>query len=130
MKKRLEKHQNIESFIANGVELKGELNSKGSIRLDGLVEGKINIQGDLIVGEKGFIKGEVRAESMVLAGKVEGNINTKGRLEITASGSLLGDVVCSVLIIQEGATLDGHSKMSKIGEKIEASKLTEFKKNR
>lgn len=130
MKKRLDKHQNIESVIASGVELKGEINSKGSIRLDGSIDGKANIQGDLILGEKGFIKGEVRAENMVLAGKVEGNINTKGRLEITSSGSLLGDVICSVLIIQEGGILDGSSKMSKIGEKIETSKLTEFKKHK
>ncbi len=128
LKKRNDKHQNIESFVANGVEFKGELNSKGSIRLDGLIEGKLNIQGDLILGERGLIKGEVKVENMILAGKVEGNINTKGRLEITPTGALLGDVICSVLTIEEGGILDGNSKMIKSGEKNDTGKLTEFKK--
>ncbi|NLB89344.1 MAG: polymer-forming cytoskeletal protein, partial [Syntrophomonadaceae bacterium] len=91
MKKRRENnYQNIESFIAQGVEVVGELNSKGSIRIDGYLEGKINVQGDIILGEKGHVKGEVKAENMIVAGKIEGNVNTKGRLEITSTGLLLG----------------------------------------
>lgn len=117
MKRRENKYQNIESFIANGVELIGELNSKGSIRIDGYLEGKINVLGDIILGEKGHIKGEVKAENIIVAGKIEGNVNSKGKLEITSTGVLLGDIVCSVLTIEEGGVLDGTSKMKKAEEK-------------
>lgn len=123
MKKRRDNnYQNIESIISTGVEIKGEINSKGSIRIDGNVEGKINVQGDVILGEKGHIKGEIKAENMILAGKVEGNINTKGRLEISSTGVLLGDIMCSVLTIEEGGILDGNTKMAKTSEKSDTGK--------
>lgn len=124
MKKRRDNnYQNIESIISTGVEVKGEINSKGSIRIDGNVDGKINVQGDIILGEKGHVKGEIKAENMILAGKVEGNVNTKGRLEISSTGVLLGDINCSVLTIEEGGILDGTSKMAKSGEKSDNSKV-------
>lgn len=111
-------YANIESLISQGVEVRGEINSPGSIRIDGLVEGKLFVKGDLVVGEKGYIKGEVHAENLVLAGKIEGNIDAKGRLEIKSTGTMTGDASCSVISIEEGAYLDGTSRMSKSKDKI------------
>lgn len=129
-KRRNDNYQNIESIISNGVEVKGELNSKGSIRIDGYMDGKINVQGDVILGEKGHIKGEIKSENMILAGRVEGNVNTKGKLEITATGLLLGDVSCSILTIEEGGILDGNSKMAKSSEKNDSGKVADIKRNK
>lgn len=129
-KRRHSNYQDIESVISSGVEIKGEIISKGSIRVDGNIEGKMDILGDIILGEKGYIKGEIKTENMIVAGKVEGNVNAKNRLEIMGSGILLGDISCSVLIIEEGGVLEGNSKMNKGKEKSEISKLTDIKKNK
>ena len=56
MRKRAREYANIESVISEGVEIKGDITSQSSVRLDGKVDGKIQIKGDLIVGE-GYIKG-------------------------------------------------------------------------
>ncbi|MDD2619484.1 MAG: polymer-forming cytoskeletal protein [Syntrophomonadaceae bacterium] len=122
MFKKAHNYSNIESLISQGVEIKGEIKSPGSIRIDGLVEGKLSIKGDLIVGEKGFIKGDVKTDNLILAGKIEGNIEAKGRFEIKTTGTMTGDASCSILSIEEGAHLEGTSRMNKGKEKSEEKK--------
>jgi len=121
-KKRDKSFQDIESVIAAGVEIKGDINSQGSMRVDGNIEGKVYIKGDLILGEKGRIKGEVRAGNLLLAGRIEGNANTSGRLEITPSGYMNGDISCNTIIIEEGGALDGSSRMPRHKDKNDAEK--------
>ncbi len=116
-------YANIESLISQGVEIKGEIKSPGSIRIDGMVEGKIFVKGDLIVGDKGFIKGEVKADNLVLAGKIEGNIEAKGRFEIKATGMMSGEASCGSISIEEGAYLEGTSRMNKSKDKLEDKKM-------
>lgn len=122
MFKKDNSYPNIESLIAQGVEIKGEINAPGSIRIDGRVEGKLLIKGDLVIGEKGYVKGEVNAENLILAGKIEGNIDARGRLEIKSTGTMSGDACCSVISIEEGAYLDGTSRMNKSKEKANEKK--------
>lgn len=114
-----DKQQNIESLISQGVLIKGEISSPSSIRIDGHVEGKVNEKGELIVGEKGKIKGEVLVDNLVLAGRIEGNIEARGRLEITATGSIVGDASCSLISIEEGGFIDGTSRMIRPQETTE-----------
>ncbi|NLW90080.1 MAG: polymer-forming cytoskeletal protein [Syntrophomonadaceae bacterium] len=101
----------MESVIAHGVEIKGDIISQGSLRIDGGVDGKLNIKGDVILGEKGRIKGEVKVDNLIVAGRVEGNVVASGRFEITANGYFKGEVTCSILTIEEGGILDGSSRM-------------------
>lgn len=129
-KKRNTSFQDIESVISTGVEIKGEINSKGSLRIDGKVEGKLDILGDIVLGEKGYINGEIKTENIILAGKIEGNVYAKNRLEIAASGTLYGDITCNTLVVEEGGILEGKTKMTKINEKSEVGKLTDFKKSK
>lgn len=108
---RRKAYQNIESIMAQGVEIKGDIISQGSLRIDGAVDGKLNIKGDVILGEKGRIKGEIKVDNLIVSGRVEGNVVASGRFEITANGYMKGDVTCNILTIEEGGVLDGSSRM-------------------
>lgn len=131
MRKKDRSFQNIESLISSGVEIKGDINSQGSIRIDGQVEGNINIKGDLILGEKGKIKGEVKAENIIIAGKLEGRATAGTRFEIAATGSITGDINATTLIIDEGGTLDGNSRMTRTKEhNIDSERVLNFKKDK
>jgi cytoskeletal protein CcmA (bactofilin family) len=123
MRRKARTYENIASVIAEGVDIKGDINAQNSMRIDGSVEGKLNIKGDLVVGERGRIKGEVKVANIILAGKVEGNVAATGRLEITATGNMNGDISCSIMTIEEGGILEGSSRMSRQKEKPEAERL-------
>lgn len=108
---RRKAYQNIESVIAHGVEIRGDVISQGSLRIDGMVDGKLNIKGDVILGEKGRIRGEIKVDNIIIAGRVEGSIVASSRFELTNSGYMKGDITCGVLTIEEGGVLDGNMHM-------------------
>ncbi|MGE5454839.1 MAG: bactofilin family protein [Methylocystaceae bacterium] len=101
-----------QTVIGNDTHFKGELEANGNIRLDGLVEGHIAISGDLFLGERGKVSGNISAQNVIVSGKVEGDIKTLGRIEIMPTGVVQGDVTCEALIIDEGGILQGCSAMS------------------
>ena len=131
LRKKDRSFQNIESLISSGVEIKGDITSQGSIRIDGQVEGNLNIKGDLILGEKGKIKGEVKAENIIIAGKLEGRAIAGTRFEIAATGAITGDITAATLIIDEGGLLDGNSRMTRAKERsIDSERVLNFKKEK
>ncbi len=110
----------IESLISPGVVLKGELTSQGSIRVDGSLEGSIDIKGSLLLGEKGAIKGDVKAANMILAGQVEGTVTVTERLDITNTGVMLGDINARIITIEEGGIIQGNTQMTRAKTESEA----------
>ncbi|PKM78748.1 MAG: hypothetical protein CVU90_00255 [Firmicutes bacterium HGW-Firmicutes-15] len=128
MWKKDQRNDNIKSFIAEGVVIRGQIQSKGSLRLDGSIDGGMDVQGDLIIGASGILKGEVKAVNIILAGKLEGNLVASGKLEIASTGKIKGDVQCSVFTIEEGGILDGNSKMS--GNKAESEAVKSWEKKK
>lgn len=131
VRKKRNSFQNIESIISPGVEIKGDISSQGSIRIDGYVEGNLNIKGDLILGDTGKIKGEVKAENIIIAGKVEGRASAGTRFEITATGAITGDINAATLIVEEGGLLDGTSRMTRAKEfSSKNEQVINFKKDK
>jgi len=115
-KKETSKGNEVDSLISAGMNIKGDIESKSSVRVDGKIDGNIKIQGDLIVGKEGYIKGIIQANNIMLAGRCEGDIEAIDRLVINATGVLHGDVSCQLIVIEEGGILDGNCKMhTKLG---------------
>ncbi|MGI6452709.1 MAG: bactofilin family protein [Syntrophomonadaceae bacterium] len=111
IKKNNGSYQGIESLIPSGVEIKGDIIAQGSIRLDGILEGTLNIKGDLVLGKNGHIKGQVFATNIIVAGTIEGHITAQGRVELTSTGAMIGDIITNTITIEEGGMLEGTSKM-------------------
>lgn len=112
MSARKEEFQ-TESVIGKEAELKGTLKHKENIRIDGKLEGEIQSEGDVMVGENAIVKANIEARSISISGKVEGNVTCGGKVELFPSGSLKGNIRASGLTIPEGAFFDGEFKMTK-----------------
>ena len=101
----------VDSIIGKGAEFKGTVKGEGSIRIEGKVDGKIDIGGEILMHQDAVIKADIKAGSLTIGCKVEGNIDCKGRVELLPSGALKGNVKASDLTIAEGAFFDGQCKM-------------------
>jgi cytoskeletal protein CcmA (bactofilin family) len=101
----------IDSLIGKETIMSGNLESKGSIRIDGSFHGDISAQ-NLIIGEEALVQARIKCSDAVLAGRVEGNINAEGKLDIRATGVLIGDATVGSLTVEDGAVMTGHCKMS------------------
>jgi cytoskeletal protein CcmA (bactofilin family) len=110
-KKNNEDRGKVETIIGNGTKVEGDISTKGSLRVEGEVIGKIVAEGDLFIGEDGNINSQIKARKVIVAGKVKGNVVASDKFELLAKGELEGDIKSKVLKIEEGAKFVGNSKL-------------------
>jgi cytoskeletal protein CcmA (bactofilin family) len=117
------KADKISTFLGGGTELEGELKLLGTLRLDGDFKGKISGEGTLIVGEGAKIESDIRVSRILNSGEIQGNVIANERIEIHAPGKIIGSIQTPVLVIDEGAIIEGNCWMHE-GEKKSESKLS------
>lgn len=102
---------NVDTIIGVNVTLKGNIHNKGSIQVNGTVEGEVKSDENVIVGETAQIKGPVIAKKIEVSGVIRGLVEGSDKLEIHPTGKIYGDVNAKTLIIKEGAVFVGKSIM-------------------
>ena len=102
--------QAISTFITEGTVIEGNLKAPAVTRLDGQVNGDVNIAEGLILGEKGLINGNVITKDMVVHGIINGNINVQS-LEIKSTGKITGEIKTGALLVETGAVYNGTLSM-------------------
>ena len=117
-KKKKKKNSNgpmrVETVIGQGTNITGDLYCKGSLRVEGRIEGgEVVAAGDIYIGTDGEITAAVKGRNIVIAGSVHGDVDSKDKLEIVPSGTLIGDIKMSTLVIEDGATFKGKSESRK-----------------
>src|SRR5205809_6087953 len=98
--------------LSSDVEIKGSIKFQKELLIDGKVEGEINSDGVLTIGENADIRGEIKTKSITVYGKVHGNITVAERCELKSKCTLQGDLKAARLIIEEGATFIGKSEFT------------------
>ena len=116
----------VETIIGKGTSINGDLYCKGSIRVEGKIEGgEVIVAGDVFVGQGGQIVANVKGRNVIIAGDIRGNVNAKEKLEIVPTGTLIGDIKMATLVIEDGATFKGASESRKdnqVSNAVAASK--------
>ena len=102
----------METVIGAETVIQGTIASKGSLRVDGKIEGGVTEADSVVIGETGDIQGDVSARSVVIGGKVIGNI-TASAIEILTAASIHGDIKTAALAVSEGANFEGNCTMTK-----------------
>lgn len=116
----MQKSNAVMNILGNGTRFKGNINVRGSLRVDGEFDGEMKVTDTLIVGKSGKIKGKIRVKNCVVGGSIEGILESEERVELQANAKFDGDLICKKLMIEEGVIFDGNCSMSKskINEKI------------
>src|SRR5262249_23046869 len=71
-----------QAHLAKGSRVEGKLTFEGSVKIDGCVEGEIQAQQAVIVGESATIDAQINAETVVVKGKVNGDIVARRQVEL------------------------------------------------
>jgi cytoskeletal protein CcmA (bactofilin family) len=97
------------NVLSTDVEIKGTVKFTNDLVVDGKIEGEINSDGNLTVGENARIKAEVKTATVVVYGKVHGNLTATDRVELKSSAEVVGDIKAKTLSIEAGAIFIGKS---------------------
>jgi cytoskeletal protein CcmA (bactofilin family) len=107
------KGRDFTSLIDEGTEIEGKVSLTGTVLLNGRVRGEISSNDILVVGEKAVVNASIRATVVEISGEVVGNISASDRIELRANCRVYGDIEAPVVIIDEGALLEGQCRMTK-----------------
>ncbi len=103
--------QGGETIIAPGVRVEGDFTSQGFVLIDGEVVGSVKTESDLDVGERAKISADITAVNAHIAGIVKGNIIAGERLEVSSTARISGDINVKVLVVEQGAIINGKISM-------------------
>lgn len=100
----------FETVLGANSTLEGTLISHANVRLDGTFTGKLEINGNVLIGETAKITADVNAKNISIAGAIRGNVVGK-KVQILRTGRVWGDITAAALATEEGAFLDGKISM-------------------
>jgi cytoskeletal protein CcmA (bactofilin family) len=96
------------AWIGQSVVIEGRITSSQDLRIDGRVEGTIEVGDHLLtVGSGAAVKANLVARSILISGAVVGNVTATERLDLKATGSVEGDISTPRLVMVEGAMVKG-----------------------
>ena len=102
----------ITTIIGKGAECNGDFNAEGSVRIDGVINGDVTVNGTLIVGTTGCINGDVNARTAVVGGEIYGNVIMTEKTELTSTARVIGNITTLLIVIDENAVFQGNCNMN------------------
>lgn len=101
-----------ESFIGSMMSVEGGIiKCDGNLRIDGRVDGEVNVTGAVVIGKTGVVNANVHAQHVFVAGELRGDVESPTGLEITGTGKLYGNITVGSLQIERGGIFRGQSFM-------------------
>lgn len=115
-RRALDQITELNGAISAGSVVEGILRGKGNYKIAGRVVGDCEIDGALLLDERGSWFGKIVADVVVIAGRVEGSVVARQQLELQSSAVVQGNLESPVIAIDKGAEHKGKVKMTAGGD--------------
>ncbi len=115
-KKKNYSETKVVTIIGPGTVITGEVKCQGTIRIEGMVAGRVHSDDTIVIHETGKVKADLFAGQVIVGGEVEGNIFAQDRIEVTAKARLLGDITAPRVSIADGVIFEGKCTMKAPGQ--------------
>jgi cytoskeletal protein CcmA (bactofilin family) len=96
------------SVLDSQLTIVGDIETDGTLRIDGRLEGSVRRAGIVILGTGASVQGSVSAGEVVVGGTVQGDIRAVQRVELQPTAVVTGDIEAGAILIQEGGVLRGR----------------------
>jgi cytoskeletal protein CcmA (bactofilin family) len=101
----------VQAHLGKGSRVEGRLTFEGSVEIDGAVDGEIQAQQAVMIGENAVVAAQVVADVIIVKGKVTGDVTARKQVELHAPARLLGNITTPSLVIHDGVFFEGHCSM-------------------
>ncbi len=98
----------INTIIGKGSAISGNMKVNGFIRIDGDIDGNLETDGNVLVGENARIRGDLSAKSVIIGGIIKGNIKANESVKILSEAAVIGDVISRKVQVDGSAVIHGH----------------------
>ena len=83
----------INTILGQGSAITGNIKINGFVRIDGDIDGNLETDGNIIIGENARIRGNIKAKSVIIGGIVLGNIEATQSIKILSAEAVVGDII-------------------------------------
>lgn len=101
----------INAFLGAGTNYHGRLHFQGAVRIDGNFQGEVESDGTLVIGQEAVVEGQIKVGQLVLSGRIRGEVSARDKVVLHKTADLQGDIRTPVLVVEEGAVLEGKLTM-------------------
>ncbi|EGX7691834.1 polymer-forming cytoskeletal protein [Campylobacter coli] len=98
------------TVISSGARIEGKFYFSSMLHVDGELNGIVHSESIVVIGKNGNLKGELKADKIVVNGYFEGDLEADS-LEILAGGVVGGNISIKDLAIENGGRFNGTSKI-------------------
>jgi cytoskeletal protein CcmA (bactofilin family) len=104
----MEDERRVAAWIGQGVNIEGKITSAQDLRIDGKIEGTIEVGNHaVIVGASATVRANLAGRSILISGKVTGNVTATDRVDVQATASVEGDITAPRVVMVDGAFVRG-----------------------
>ena len=103
------KQQTSSTVIADGVIIKGDIESSGSVFINGKFEGRAIVGETLTIGQEGHFIGDITCKNLIVNGLVDGIANAQD-ISILKIGKIYGNIQYDNLEIDKNGTFEGQGR--------------------
>lgn len=114
------------ALISEDMEIVGDLNCAGDIKIDGRFKGNIKCSGKVVIGKSGKVVGNLSSANVLVQGFFKGVLECTGVLSVIKESFLQGKFHYNDLDISHGAELMGEIRKL---NKTQLKELREQNKN-
>jgi cytoskeletal protein CcmA (bactofilin family) len=101
----------LATIIATGTEIKGNIESKGDIRVDGTLTGNLRTAGKIIIGPGGVVNGDIDANTAEVLGQINGKVKIAELLYLKGTCEVNGNIYTGQLQVDATAAFNGECHM-------------------
>lgn len=101
------------NIISNGTKIKGDIESDGDFRIEGIVSGNVKAKGKIVIGQTGEVDGQMQCQSADISGKAKVKLEVNELTILRATSHFTGDIVTRKISIEPGAIFSGTCQMTK-----------------
>lgn len=101
------------TLIASGTSVWGGVEFRHQLYINGQVEGDVRSLNDdedasVVIGESGFVRGDILVPNVVINGRVQGAVHASGRIELGIRAEVRGNVHYRLMEMHLGARVEGQ----------------------
>lgn len=110
-KKSTKPQSRIDSLIAHGTRIDGDISFSGGLRIDGEIIGNVRAgagqASTLVLSEQARVEGAIEVSHLVVNGTIAGPVYVSEYVELQAKSRVTGDVYYKTLEMHVGAVVEG-----------------------
>lgn len=99
------------TIIGAGTVINGDIESKGDIRIDGILKGNLKGKVKILIGPEGMVEGNIEGVQADVLGRITGRVEVKELLQLRGKAIVDGDIYAGRLQVEPTATFNGRCHM-------------------